>query len=234
MNSCDTSPFYHNTMKIARLNDREPEIFYSLQGEGARLGTPAVFLRLAGCNLACRWCDTKYSWAEGVEMPAGELAARLRAFNGANLVITGGEPLLQQEELTRLLTLLPQEVFVEVETNGTLLPCPALRKRVNQWNVSPKLPHAGNGNTATLRPEVLAAFALLPNSWFKFVVQQEEDWQAIAALGLPQQRIILMPCATTRRQLEAARPAVAELCLRQGVRYGDRLHLVLWDDRKGV
>ena len=48
-------------LNIARLNS-VPEIFYSLQGEGSRCGTPAVFLRLAGCNLACKWCDTKHSW----------------------------------------------------------------------------------------------------------------------------------------------------------------------------
>ncbi len=221
-------------MKIARLNDREPEIFYSLQGEGARLGTPAVFLRLAGCNLACRWCDTKHSWAGGMEIAAEDVAARVRAYGCGSLVITGGEPLLQQEGLLHLLALLPEDMFVEMETNGTLIPCPALSARVNQWNVSPKLAHAGNGHAATLCPEVLAAFAALPHAWFKFVVQREAGWEAIAALGLPQERLILMPCATTRAALDAARPAVAELCLRHGVRFGDRLHLVLWDDKKGV
>ncbi len=221
-------------MNIARLNDREPEIFYSLQGEGVRMGTPAVFLRLAGCNLCCHWCDTKHSWGKGVEVDAATLAARILSYGCRSLVITGGEPLLQQEELATLLTLLPADFFVEVETNGTLLPGSALAARVNQWNVSPKLSHSGNDATRALCADALAHFAPLPHAWFKFVVQAPLDWEAIAALGLPRERTILMPCATTRAVLEAARPAVAELCMQQGVRFGDRLHLLLWDDRKGV
>ncbi len=221
-------------MKIARLNGDEPEMFYSLQGEGTRMGTPAVFLRLAGCNLACRWCDTKHSWGQGVEMEVEQVAKRLLSCGCRNLVITGGEPLLQQEELVSLLALLPTEFFVEVESNGTLLPCPALLARVNQWNISPKLGHSGQSAARALCAETLAAFAALPHAWFKFVVQAAADWESIAALGLPGERTILMPCATTRAELEAARPAVAELCLHHGLRFGDRLHLVLWDDRKGV
>ncbi len=221
-------------MNIARLNDCEPEIFYSLQGEGVRMGTPAVFLRLAGCNLSCHWCDTKHSWGKGVPLSVEEVAARILSHNCSNLVITGGEPLLQQEELAALLSLLPQDFFVEVESNATLLPSPALEARVDQWNISPKLAHSGNELSRALRAEALAHFAALPHAWFKFVVQKEEDWEAISALNLPRRRVILMPCATTRAALEAARPAVAELCIRQGVRFGDRLHLALWDDRKGV
>lgn len=221
-------------MKIARLNS-DPEIFYSLQGEGAAAGTPAVFLRLAGCNLHCTWCDTKYSWGAGTELPVSEVAARLLplAEGGAHLVITGGEPLLQEAELAELLTLLPADLYVEVETNGTLYPQnPALLQRVQQWNISPKLPHAGNG--ACLNPAVLARWAAHAGAWFKFVVRGEEDWPAVAALNLPQQRIILMPCAATLPELTAARPAVAAVCLRHRVRLGDRLHVVLWNDKKGV
>ncbi len=221
-------------MNIARLNDLEPEIFYSLQGEGVRMGTPAVFLRLAGCNLACHWCDTKHSWGKGIDMDVAHVAARILACNCPNLVITGGEPLMQQEELADLLSRLPQDFFVEVESNGTLLPTPTLEARVNQWNISPKLEHAGNTHKQALRNSVLSHFAPLPHAWFKFVVQSEEDWKQIAALHLPKERTILMPCATTRAELDAARPTVAALCIKEGVRLGDRLHIALWNDLKGV
>ena len=220
-------------LNIARLNSA-PEIFYSLQGEGIRSGTPAVFLRLAGCNLACKWCDTKHSWGNGILCSVRDVAAHLEEYNCASLVITGGEPLLQQGPLEKLLALLPAGLHIEVETNGTLIPTPALAQRVNQWNVSPKLQHSGNAGEKSLVPAALAFFAEHPCAWFKFVVQNEADWASIAALGLPQQRIILMPCATTRAALEAARPTVVEMCLRHGVRLGDRLHLSLWDDKKGV
>ena len=220
-------------LNIARLNSA-PEIFYSLQGEGSRCGTPAVFLRLAGCNLACKWCDTKHSWGNGLLCAEQDVAAHILEYNCASLVITGGEPLIQQGPLENLLSLLPECLHVEVETNGTLLPSPALAQRVNQWNVSPKLQHAGNPREKALVPEALAFFATLPGAWFKFVVQSEADWSLIAGLELPQERIILMPCATNRASLESARPAVVEMCLRHGVRLGDRLHLTLWDDKKGI
>lgn len=220
-------------MIIASLNS-EPEIFYSLQGEGARCGTPAVFLRLAGCNLHCTWCDTKYSWGKGIELPPAAVAQKILAWGCPSLVITGGEPLQQSDELVSLISLLPGDMYIEIETNGTIAPCPSLARRVNQWNVSPKLPHSGNSGTPTLCPDVLRAFAALPGSWFKFVVQQDSDWEAISPLPIPRGRIILMPCATTREELALARPAVAELCLRHQVRLGDRLHLTLWDTKKGV
>lgn len=220
-------------LNIARLNSA-PEIFYSLQGEGTRTGAPAVFLRLAGCNLACKWCDTKHSWGNGILCTEASVAEHIIDFACAALVITGGEPLLQQPALEKLLQLLPAETHVEVETNGTLPPTEPLLRRINQWNISPKLPHSGNPDSKSINPAVLQLLASQTNAWFKFVVKGEEDWPAIAALGLPQERIILMPCATTRAQLETARPAVVEMCLNHRVRLGDRLHLTLWDDKKGV
>jgi organic radical activating enzyme len=220
-------------LSIARLNSA-PEIFYSLQGEGTRCGTPAVFLRLAGCNLKCKWCDTKHSWGSGITRTAAETAAEITAFACNSLVITGGEPLLQQAALEELLLHLPDDMHIEVETNGTILPTSRLAQRINQWNVSPKLLHSGNAQCTALPAEPLAFFAAQQNAWFKFVVQAEEDWAAIVPLRLPRHRIILMPCATTRAGLEAARPAVVDMCLRHGVRLGDRLHLSLWDDKKGV
>ena len=220
-------------IQLAQLDDG-PEIFYSLQGEGPRMGTPAVFLRLAGCNLHCSWCDTKYSWKQGLSVSVQEVAERIKSFDCPSLVITGGEPLMQQAALEQLLLLLPQDVFIEVETNGTVAPSPALLARVGQWNVSPKLVHAGNAQSAALCPPVLETFASLPHAWFKFVVIGEQDWRTIAALKLPQERIVLMPCATSRAALDAARPAVAEMCLKHRVRLGERMHLVLWDTKKGV
>lgn len=218
-------------MLLARLKS-EPEIFHSLQGEGVRIGVPATFVRLAGCNLACAWCDTKYSWGNGIELSAENAAARILAFGGKSLVITGGEPLLQQEAVAELLPLLPSDFYVEIETNGTLEPSEFLVRRVNQWNVSPKLAHSGNA--ATLHRNILAHYAALPGSWFKFVVRTEHDWESIAALDLPREKIILMPCAATRDALLAVRHTIVAMCLRHGVRFGDRLHLALWGNKKGV
>src|SRR3954468_10173863 len=83
------------------------EIFESLQGEGVSTGMPCIFVRLAQCNLHCTWCDTKYTWDferyryedEGREVTAREIAERVNATVSRRLVLTGGEPLLQQRPL---------------------------------------------------------------------------------------------------------------------------------------
>lgn len=113
---------------------RVNEIFYSIQGEGAFAGTPAVFVRFSGCNLACPWCDTDHS--HFVEMSRDGLEDAVRALlkgrEGAIVVLTGGEPALQLAEDEPLFSDL--ETRVCVETNGTL-PVPDW---VDWITVSPK------------------------------------------------------------------------------------------------
>src|SRR3954454_16310714 len=97
----------------------EPEIFASIQGEGASAGTPSVFVRLSLCNLACSWCDTAYTWdwkrydpkAEIVEIEIDDVVARVETLAGAStrsVVLTGGEPLQQQGSLGELATVLKE------------------------------------------------------------------------------------------------------------------------------
>lgn len=97
---------------------RVNEIFYSLQGEGLHTGTPAVFLRLSGCNLKCPFCDTKHE--SFTEMTEKQIVEQVSAFPSRTIVITGGEPMLQ---LTATLTqLLHNAGFaIHIETNGSRL-----------------------------------------------------------------------------------------------------------------
>lgn len=108
------------------------EIFHSLQGESTYAGTPCAFIRLSGCNLACAWCDTRYSLEEpGRELPLSMIMAAIAPFRAPIAEITGGEPLLQ-EPTPALARLLAQEGYtVLVETNGSMdisvLPAPVVR-----------------------------------------------------------------------------------------------------------
>ena len=101
------------------------EIFKSIQGEGPNFGKPAIFLRTAQCNLKCTWCDTKYTWdwenydftTEVKEMTIDEIKKSITDLKIKHLVITGGEPLLQQDDLADLLSFLKPDFYVELETN---------------------------------------------------------------------------------------------------------------------
>ena len=97
-------------LKVSKQPDGRPEIFYSVQGEGVHIGKPAVFLRLSLCNLACTWCDTKYTWdwkrydpkKQIIEMSPEEIGREVLRYNCKHLVVTGGEPMIQHRQLIPL------------------------------------------------------------------------------------------------------------------------------------
>lgn len=111
------------------------EIFYSLQGEGVHTGTPAVFVRLSGCNMACDFCDTDHT--DGREMTDDEIVAEICRHPARHVVVTGGEPLLQ---LTATLVgkLHAKGRMVQIETNGTLPLRDGLERLVDWVTCSPK------------------------------------------------------------------------------------------------
>jgi len=97
------------------------EIFFSIQGEGREQGKPAMFVRCAGCNLNCRWCDTAYARSDGTEMSVDSILEQIWRVNPRHVCITGGEPMLQKEALLPLLaSLYTRGIDVTIETNGTL------------------------------------------------------------------------------------------------------------------
>lgn len=236
---------------------RVSEIFSSIQGEGHSAGAPCVFLRLALCNLRCSWCDTKYTWdwrqhrytdevrEQDVKEVADALSIALRNQSSATgvageprLVITGGEPLIQSARLIELLALLPAEVVVEVETNGTLAPPAELLRRVDQWNVSPKLSHSGDPQKRRIVVAALEALLKTERGWLKLVVGDQADIaeaeQLIAELSWPRERVLLMPQARTRAELARRLPVVQELAAAAGLASCTRLHVERWDDQRGV
>ncbi|QSE96297.1 7-carboxy-7-deazaguanine synthase QueE [Fulvivirga lutea] len=248
-------------MKLAVLNN-EPEVFYSIQGEGASLGKPAIFVRLSLCNLHCVWCDTDYTWNwKGTkfkhnndnkpeytkfekerwitELEDDELFEKVKVFPCKRVIITGGEPLMQQKQLVSFMRLLKENGYtIEVETNGTLLPNESIDTHVDQYNVSPKLSNSNNELKLRIKENALSFFNSTPKSFFKFVIDTEKDlaelFQIIERNSLTKDKIYLMPQGTNAEQLRSKRDWLIDICKESGFNFTDRLHIHLYGDKRGV
>lgn len=234
------------------------EVFYSIQGEGVTTGVPSVFVRLAGCNLMCggngtekdgqlhngaTWrCDSIEVWRKGKRKEYSEILnqeQRDALLNGARLIITGGEPLLQQEAVNEFINYLRDEVFpfigVEIETNGTIEPIKELKSNVSQWNVSPKLSNSGTTLEERFDVNVLMELGKL-NTQFKFVVSDLKDWEEIKTKYhfIDTKQIVLMPAGSDIEQLNQTRQLVADICKENYLRMTTRLHIDIWNKKTGV
>jgi len=246
------------TIKLAKLGDA-PEIFHTLQGEGVSVGLPSVFIRSSLCNLHCSWCDTAYTWNwEGSkwehedgekfskseyleEVETSAVVEQVVGYGCLNVVLTGGEPLLQQLAWEEIITKLRAEdrgYRFEVETNGTQLPNDFMAQEVNQWNVSAKLSNSGNAEQLRINERAMQFFASSDKAWFKFVVQTEQDLSEVQELqdrySIHSERILLMPEGRDEVTLQERRLWLADLCRDQGYRFSDRLHIQLWGSKRGV
>jgi organic radical activating enzyme len=222
------------------------EIFVSIQGEGPTAGKPAVFLRTSMCNLTCSWCDTKYTWdwqnfdynKEVKEMSINDIKEKITESWIKHLVITGGEPLLQQDELCELLEILSSlKFYVEVETNCTIKPTVSILEHVNQWNVSPKTKNSQNKLELYENSECYNFFSKLDNSIFKFVVENESDMEEIEHLiikfHLPRERVLLMPQASGREELLQCRDTIQEISKKHNLGFTNRLQVEQWGNQRG-
>lgn len=233
----------------------------TFQGEGPSLGQRAIFLRLAGCNLACAFCDTPYTWdwtgrngtvyspkneAHPTPIPdvAGDLIARGLGSHTRLLVVSGGEPMLQQDQIAALLRELwrrvpPDDFRVEVETNGTVLPKPEHSPRIPcvTYTVSPKcLALAQNTDRAQV-PDGWRGFVFADRARFKFVCATEADVNAVnewrTAYRLPNDAVWIMPLGVEQGDITRSMRAIADSTLRRGFHLTTRLHTLLWGNTRG-
>jgi len=222
------------------------EIFYSLQGEGFLAGTPSVFVRLAGCPLRCRWCDTKYAWDEtaGDDYSIAKIVRTVQQWPCKFVVITGGEPMINTDLPQLVQELKKDGKHITIETVGIAfvqdLACDLM-------SISPKL-----SNSAPADPELaaihedsrldIAALGELINNYkyqLKFVVDSQADLpeiqQTIEEIGnVDSEKVMLMPQAATRDELLARSPMVADLCKRTGFAFCQRLQILLWNNQRGT
>jgi 7-carboxy-7-deazaguanine synthase len=212
------------------------ETFRSIQGELQGIGRQAFFIRTHGCNLGSKCsvdCDTRYSWdvasgAKAYEKSVAEIDAEIAASGVAAVVITGGEPLLQQGEIVALVRR-RSGIDWFIETNGTIAPVDALHddERVF-FNVSPKL--------SSFDPSPFP----LERSIFKHVVTPGlSDFGAWEGMMKSKpvaikQRMYFMPASRTREQYLANAPAVAAWCNANGYNFGPREHMVVFQGKRGL
>lgn len=162
------------------------EVFKSFQGEGLDIGLPSIFIRFAGCNLACTFCDTPYAsrLAETeykdytVNALIDEITRVAEPQEVLGICLTGGEPFLQDPELldSLLFTLKGKGYYIDIQTNGTMLLNLENFKYVDRFSVSPKLSSSGNANS--IKPDILQKYITDygHKTFFKFVISNQEDF----------------------------------------------------------
>lgn len=228
------------------------EIFYSLQGEGFLAGVPSLFIRLAGCPLRCRWCDTKYAWdyEAGQDYEVAEIVEAVEKYDCKQVVITGGEPLVTAElqpreglkELTKALKDYGRHITIETVGEWFVddLSCDLM-------SISPKLSNAVPKDTiqAAIHKKNRLDIAVLGelidnfNYQLKFVVEAEDDLREILDVigrigNIDKGKVMLMPQAATREDYLSKSPMVGELCKRTGFTFSQRLQIFLWNNAKGL
>jgi 7-carboxy-7-deazaguanine synthase len=234
------------------------EVFYSIQGEGKTSGVPAVFVRLGGCNLMCggmgtqfdnelhngaSWrCDTIEVWMKAKSKSYDEILPEdcqkaLRM--GSHLVITGGEPLIQSSGVEGFIKYcreqFNQNLFVEIETNGTITPSNELTELVSLWNCSPKLYNSGNDKALRFNMAALESLDKL-NTQFKFVITTIDDFEEVKMdFGfLTKSKFVLMPSGENQELLAQSKQVVVELCKEYYINFTSRLHIDIWNKKTGV
>ena len=227
----------------------------TIQGEGPMLGRSAVFIRVRRCPFYCQWCDTKYTWDKND--PAYQvydvytienLADKVLGILGKDnlLILTGGEPVVWQYQLARLIEILLNKLgsnlSIEVETAGGIYPKYLTEFIEVRFNVSPKLSNSGMPYETRIKPEVLRAYSLLAQATsraiFKFVVPIE-SWQAsfmeIKELEQEYQLapIFIMPEGTTPERILEGLRVLVNPTIESGWRLTPRLHTLLWGNTRG-
>ena len=217
------------------------EYFTSIQGEGPTVGVPTHFLRLAGCAIRCKWCDSRYSWEKGTPYTYSQLQSVFENLNiqypsVKHIVITGGEPL--EQDLAPLLKLCTSYYWtIELETNGVPY-LPNLKERlspeISHYNVSPKLLST---KLISQYQADISTFFDYP-AIFKFVVKDEKEMistmQFITDCHIPLNRVYIMPNATSRKELQKRSGPIVDLAIKYGVNFTSRLHITIWNKKRRV
>jgi organic radical activating enzyme len=176
-----------------------------------------------------------------IELTVSEIISEVKKYNCKNIVLTGGEPMVQQKDLIGLISEMKNadpEYFFEIETNGTIKPNDEFEKLIDQYNVSPKLENSAVKKDEREKPEVLSFFSGNMKSNFKFVISKKEDSNEILSIvekyDISPEKVFLMPEGTTKKDLIQKRKELIELCKKYSFNFTDRLHIHVFGNKRGV
>ena len=227
------------------------ELFFSIQGEGELTGIPSVFVRTSGCNLRCRWCDTKYSsWTpEGENVDIEELVEKVCSYPARHVVITGGEPMIAKD-IKEFVDLLKQSgKHITIETAGTIAPNGI---QCDLASISPKLsdstPEKGEISEEWIeRHDSTRIDHDILNEWIdsyefqlKFVVSRKEEINEVKCIidkiksDILPEKVLLMPEGTDSETIHSRYDMLVDLCKENGFRMCNRLHLDLFGNTRGT
>jgi len=226
------------------------EIFHSIQGEGELAGLPSVFVRTAGCNLRCAWCDTPYaSWQpEGTAMTVEAVVAAVLRFPARHVVLTGGEPMIAPEIAALAAALHGLGRHITIETAATVAPAgiacdlASLSPKLLNSAPDPRQHAAWRRRHEALRwqPAVVRAWLDAYRCQLKFVVAQPGDVEEVEGMlaqlarEVPRHQVLLMPEGTTVAGLRQRAVWLADLCKQRGFRYAPRLQIELYGNTRGT
>jgi 7-carboxy-7-deazaguanine synthase len=219
------------------------ELFYSLQGEGSLAGVPSIFVRLAGCPLRCHWCDTKYAWnpEAGNQMSIKQVLDEIQDLPTRYIVLTGGEPLVQDEICELTSAIRGKGYHITIETAGIKH---VEGVQADLMSISPKLsnsePPSSHVKQASERfnLDILQTLMAAYDYQLKFVIDTPEDLNEVAEVldqleNVDLYKVYLMPqAAQTAEYLEKARWLV-EYCKQTGFSFSPRLQVMLWGQQRG-
>lgn len=214
------------------------EIFYSIQGEGFLAGVPSVFIRIAGCPLRCKFCDTFYAAKSnaGRKMTIGEIVKKVKKYPAKHVVITGGEPMICAN-LAQVCNAL-KKYHITIETAGIKF-IPGLK--CDLMSISPKLSNAylkKSDKDLYLKIDELKKLIRNYNYQLKFVIDKINDIKELKEIlsklkSADRSKVMLMPQAKNLSEYIKKGRLTAELCKKYNFAFSPRLHIMLWGNKKG-
>jgi 7-carboxy-7-deazaguanine synthase len=252
LNSKDRDCFVVSKKETSR-NDilNVSEIFYSLQGEGFLTGVPSIFIRIAGCPLRCKFCDTGYAAdaKAGKKLSINQILKQIKKYPTKYVVITGGEPMIcpQMSLLCKAL----KKYHITIETSGIKF---AGSLKCDLMSISPKLSNAyfkSSDKKIYLKIDELQKLIKKYNYQLKFVIEKEKDITEVSKIlegidsrlrgndtkkkssTIDRSKVMLMPQAKNPAEYRKRSFLVSRLCKKYGFVFSPRLHIMLWGNKRG-